>query len=165
MAPNDAGTMAGFTAGWQAAVTAASGWPLCPNGCGCRLGSEDADARDCACDGLCCYDEIEVGEVFAERDRLKAAIAAQEPKPVPEPSRTEWVVFWGGETPDDCAGWDSRDDEADAEEHREWIAGGGVAQRPVMYGPWTVTVAPPPAERGLLGDWQRRGAGGVPPLA
>lgn len=78
------------------------------------------------------------------------AIAAQD---APEPSRTEWVVFWGGESPDDCAGWDSRDDEADAEEHREWITGGGVAQRPVMYGPWTVTVPPPPADRGLSGDW------------
>jgi hypothetical protein len=74
--PMDAGSMAGFLAGWQAAVTAASGWPLCPNGCGCRLGSEDADARDCACDGLCCYDEIEVSEVFAERDGLRKALRA-----------------------------------------------------------------------------------------
>jgi hypothetical protein len=74
--PASAGSMAGFTAGWQAAVTAASGWPLCPNGCGCRLGTEDADHRDCACDGLCCYDEIEVSEVFAERDRLRKALQA-----------------------------------------------------------------------------------------
>lgn len=74
--PMDVGSMAGFTAGWQTAVTAASGWPLCPNGCGCRLGSEDADARDCACDGLCCYDEIEVSEVFTERDGLRKALRA-----------------------------------------------------------------------------------------
>jgi hypothetical protein len=82
-----------------------------------------------------------------------AVLDRPQPQPAPEPSRTEWVVFWGGENPDDCAGWDSRDDEADAEELREWIVGGGVACRPVMYGPWTVTVPPPPADRGLLGDW------------
>lgn len=73
--PGDLGSMAGFVAGWQAAITAASGWPLCPNGCGCRLGSQDADSRDCACDGLCCYGEIEVSEVFAERDRLRKLLA------------------------------------------------------------------------------------------
>jgi len=50
--------------------------PLCPNGCGCRLGSEDAEVRDCACDGLCCYDVIEVSEVFAERDRLRKLLDA-----------------------------------------------------------------------------------------
>jgi hypothetical protein len=49
--------------------------PLCPNGCGCRLGTSDADARDCACDGLCCYDEIEISELFAERDRLRDRVA------------------------------------------------------------------------------------------
>lgn len=27
---------------------------LCPGGCGCRLGTEDADARECGCDGGCC---------------------------------------------------------------------------------------------------------------
>jgi hypothetical protein len=82
--PADVGSMAGFVAGWQAAVAAASGWPLCPNGCGCRLGSVDADSRDCACDGLCCYDEIEVSEVFAERDRLRKLLADREPQPAPE---------------------------------------------------------------------------------
>jgi len=76
-----------------------------------------------------------------------------QPEPQPVPSLTEWVVFWGGESPDECAGWHSSEDEADAEEHREWIVGGGVARRPVTFGPWTVTVPPPPAERGLLGDW------------
>jgi hypothetical protein len=38
--------------------------PLCPAGCGCRWpdpvgvarGATDADARDCACDGPCCWD-------------------------------------------------------------------------------------------------------------
>jgi hypothetical protein len=88
---------------------------------------------------------------------MKRSVPAEQtdvkPEPQPAPSHTEWVVFWGGESPDDCAGWDSRGDEADAEEHREWIAGGGVACRPVMYGPWTVTVPPPPDGRGLSGDW------------
>ena len=74
--PEEVGSNAGFAAGWHAAVTAASGWPMCPNGCGCRLGSVDADSRDCACDGLCCYGEIEVSEVFAERDRLRAQAEA-----------------------------------------------------------------------------------------
>jgi hypothetical protein len=31
--------------------------PLCPGGCGCRLGTDDADARECGCDGGCCGDE------------------------------------------------------------------------------------------------------------
>lgn len=73
--PADVGSMAGFVAGWQAAIAAASGWPLCPNGCGCRLGTEDADQRDCACDGLCCYGEIEVSETFAKLDQLRERVA------------------------------------------------------------------------------------------
>lgn len=28
--------------------------PLCPNGCGCRKGTNDADRTECACDGPCC---------------------------------------------------------------------------------------------------------------
>lgn len=71
--PASVGSRAGFTAGWQAAVDAAL-WPLCPNGCGCRLGTQDADQKDCACDGLCCYCVVEVSEVFAERDRLRSGI-------------------------------------------------------------------------------------------
>jgi len=30
--------------------------PLCPGGCGCRPGTDDADARECGCDGGCCGD-------------------------------------------------------------------------------------------------------------
>lgn len=26
----------------------------CPGGCGCRLGTDDADRRECGCDGGCC---------------------------------------------------------------------------------------------------------------
>lgn len=29
---------------------------LCPGGCGCQLGTEDADRHDCGCDGGCCND-------------------------------------------------------------------------------------------------------------
>lgn len=28
----------------------------CPNGCGCRKGTDDSDRMDCACDGPCCMD-------------------------------------------------------------------------------------------------------------
>jgi hypothetical protein len=65
--PGDVGSMAGFTAGWQAAVTSASGRPLCPGGCGCRLGTDDADRRECGCDGGCCdgQDWFGVGDADA----------------------------------------------------------------------------------------------------
>jgi hypothetical protein len=36
-------------------------WPLCPDGCGCRLGTDDPDARECACDGPCCMECRETG--------------------------------------------------------------------------------------------------------
>lgn len=29
-------------------------WPKCPDGCGCRIGTEDADRLDCGCGGPCC---------------------------------------------------------------------------------------------------------------
>jgi hypothetical protein len=28
--------------------------PQCPGGCGCRLGTDDADRFECGCDGGCC---------------------------------------------------------------------------------------------------------------
>lgn len=49
--------------------------PRCPRGCGCRLGTEDADARECGCGGLYCYDEVEVDALFAENRELRAALA------------------------------------------------------------------------------------------
>ena len=64
--------------------------------------------------------------------------------PPATPPDTEWAVFWGGEDPDDCAGSDVYGDEADADENRQWIIGGGLATRPVWRGPWTV-VKPPAA--------------------
>jgi len=30
--------------------------PPCPGGCGCRLGTDDADRFECGCDGGCCDD-------------------------------------------------------------------------------------------------------------
>jgi hypothetical protein len=40
--------------GWiSPATTARFATGHCPEGCGCRLGTEDADARECGCDGLC----------------------------------------------------------------------------------------------------------------
>ena len=30
--------------------------PPCPGGCGCRLGTDDADRFECGCDGGCCGD-------------------------------------------------------------------------------------------------------------
>lgn len=30
---------------------------MCPDGCGCRLGTDDADARECGCGGLCSGDD------------------------------------------------------------------------------------------------------------
>lgn len=62
------------------------------------------------------------------------------------PSGTEFAVFWGGDGPDDCAGWELKDSEAEAEEDARWRVTGGVAERAVLYGPWTVTVAPVPGE-------------------
>lgn len=67
-------------------------WPRCPDGCGCRLGTEDADARECACAGPCCtqcrengypdapsYRDTAIAElaqaqdvVLAERDAARA---------------------------------------------------------------------------------------------
>jgi hypothetical protein len=43
------------------------GLTLCPGGCGCRLGTEDADARECGCEDGCCdgQDWFEVGDADA----------------------------------------------------------------------------------------------------
>jgi hypothetical protein len=67
--------------------------------------------------------------------------------PPATPSHSEWAVFWGGEDPDDCAGSDTYGDEADADENREWIIGGGLAKRSVWYGPWIVVK---PSSAGLV---------------
>lgn len=49
---------------------------------------------------------------------------------------TEWCVWWGGEDPNDCAGLLSYDDQPEAEEMTQWIAGGQVAYRAVTRAEW-----------------------------
>lgn len=34
---------------------------MCPGGCGCRLGSDDPDARECGCDGGCNGEDQQAG--------------------------------------------------------------------------------------------------------
>jgi len=51
----------------------------------------------------------------------------------------QWCVFYGGPDPDNCAGVEFRDDQADAEEHAQWMRESGVARRTVLHGPWVVT--------------------------
>lgn len=60
----------------------AANWPKCPDGCGCRLGTDDADASECGCDGPCTMECRENGypdapsyrdlAVSAERERIKS---------------------------------------------------------------------------------------------
>jgi hypothetical protein len=52
----------------------ARGPQMCPDGCGCRLGTEDADARECACGGPCCYDDADQ----ADADQARGPQIAQE---------------------------------------------------------------------------------------
>jgi hypothetical protein len=64
----------------DAAAIAAS-WPRCPDGCGCRLGTEDPEAAECGCDGPCTIECRENGypdamsyrdlAVAAERERVR----------------------------------------------------------------------------------------------
>ena len=37
----------------KAAAEADPRWPRCPDGCGCRIGTDDADRSDCGCGGPC----------------------------------------------------------------------------------------------------------------
>ena len=46
---------AGWTLSRQQGDTVALPALLCPEGCGCRLWTDDADGRDCACGGPCCW--------------------------------------------------------------------------------------------------------------
>ena len=49
----------------------------CPGGCGCRW-REDADARECGCDGGCCTEEWSATR--PERPTEDAAAPADEPR-------------------------------------------------------------------------------------
>jgi hypothetical protein len=83
------------------------------------------------------------------RRLLEGALAAMEPPSLPDvlPSgpftgTEEWAVFYGGETPGDCAGFDVVSDEDEAHEQLQWRLAAGVARRSVLYGRWTVLVSP-----------------------
>ena len=52
-------------------------WPRCPDGCGCRLGTDDADHAECGCDGPCTSECRESGypDAMSYRDlAVKAAM-------------------------------------------------------------------------------------------
>jgi hypothetical protein len=49
---------------------------------------------------------------------------------------TGWCIAWGGEGANDCAGRLEYDDEAEADEMRQWIDGGIVARQTVIRLPW-----------------------------
>lgn len=63
-------------------------WPRCPDGCGCRLATDDADRAECGCDGPCTaecrengypdapsYRDAAVKHVMDERDQARADLA------------------------------------------------------------------------------------------
>jgi len=49
---------------------------------------------------------------------------------------TDWCIAWGGEDANDCAGRLEYDDEAEADEMRQWVPGGIVARQTVIRLPW-----------------------------
>lgn len=61
-------------------------------------------------------------------------------------TRTEWVAWYGGPDPDNCAGTLVYDDMDEAVEMTEYLADSGVAYREVVEGPWVV-VPDQPAEQ------------------
>lgn len=64
--------------------------------------------------------------------------AEQAPAEEPPGVERQWVSFWGGPDPESSAGWQEHEDQDDAEENARWRIEGGVASRPVTYGPWRV---------------------------
>ena len=78
----DHGNGAAESYAWQAALAehkshtpsdAYEALPLCPSGCGCRVGSDDPDRHDCACDGPCCTWTGEVVRYVHPDDRPDAS--------------------------------------------------------------------------------------------
>jgi len=72
----------------DAACNADPRWPRCPDGCGCRIGTDDADSRDCGCDGPCTaecrengypdalsYRDAAVKHAMDERDEARFVVA------------------------------------------------------------------------------------------
>lgn len=85
------------------------------------------------------------------RGRTRIQPAAPEPGPA---GLTEWVSYWGGPDPDNCAGYLSfiGDDngEASAFEDTQWRRDGGVAWRTIQHGDWVVVTPDEPAITYLL---------------
>lgn len=44
----------GMPLAFQTTANGPQGGSFCPGGCGCRLGTDDADRFECGCDGGCC---------------------------------------------------------------------------------------------------------------
>lgn len=83
------------------------------------------------------HDEVAIRDVAL--GALEAALAGRTVVAQPAASSEEWVVFYGGPDPDNAAGVEQCDDEADAREHVQWVVhdqGRGVACRHVFYGSW-----------------------------
>jgi len=57
---------------------------------------------------------------------------------VGQSNETQWCVFYGGPDPDNCAGSEYSDEQAEVEESAQWLIESGVARRTVTYGPWEV---------------------------
>jgi len=83
-------------------------------------------------------------------------ISAQtrDPEPADLPGSIEWCIWWGGEDPNDCAGFLTYDDEAECIEMAQWIKAGRVARRAVTRGPWQEAALGGQRERddGVAGD-------------
>lgn len=80
-------------------------------------------------------------------DHIGALIGLDGSDLTAEPPRggTEWCVFYGGQDPYNCAGFELYDDEEDADEKVQWYdKPAGIARRAVRRTPWEVVkfVAP-----------------------
>lgn len=66
-----------WDAAGRAGAEADPRWPRCPDGCECRLGTDDADARECGCDGPCTAECRENGypDAPSYRDLAVEAVA------------------------------------------------------------------------------------------
>jgi hypothetical protein len=67
---------------------------------------------------------------------LRALLGA--PEPLVELDE-QWVTFYGGPDPDNCAGRLGSSDHTTAESRRRWMRQAGVAHRTLYAGPWQIT--------------------------
>lgn len=65
-----------------------------------------------------------------------------------QPRFEEWCLFWGGPDPDNCAGFDTYDDEVECEERVQYMGACGYARRTVYAGSWRVVWSRPTPEDG-----------------